>query len=179
MTPKHRSIVREGWQAIGQKGSASNANPFSKTGVVAGSMQEWIALNYPVEAAEMRLENNPDGLTMDAQCVLDGTLNPDEASDEVLQNLFDYNGKFAKHLIAQQKTAANQRIESGQPTMADMIRLEETGDPRVEELRAQQDAAKAQQKKDRQLAEASLRMQSAEQSRNQLKADAMAAGRFF
>jgi hypothetical protein len=178
MTPKHRSIVREGWQAIGQKGSATNANPFSKTGVVAGVLQDWIAQNYPIEAAEMRLEHNPDGLTMDAQCVVDGTLKPDEASEEVWQNLFKYNAKYARQLIAQQKADVDQRIDSGKATLADMIQLEESGDPRAEQLKSQQDAAKAKRQKDQAVADAALQMQSAEQARNQLKAEAIAAGRF-
>ena len=179
MTPKHRSIVREGWQALGQKGSASNANPFSKSGIVAGTLQEWIGQNHPVEAAEMRLEANPEGLTNDAQCVLDGTLNPDDVSDDVLQNLFEYNGKYAKRLIQQEKALVDQRINSGNATLMDRMQLEATDDPRAEEIKARDDAARSKAKQDQATVNASLRMQSLEQSRNQLKADAMAAGRYF
>ena len=177
MTPKHRLIVREAWLQSGQKGSAQPVNSFSKTGAVAGFMQEWIGKNYPVEAAEMRLENNPDGLCLDAQCVIDGTLNPEIASDEVMRNLFEYNPKYTRHLISQEKAAFDQRISSGESTLSDMLTLQAQGDPRGDELKAEADAARAKAKENQASLEASLRMQSAEQARNELKAQAMKAGR--
>ena len=177
MTPKHRSIVREAWLQTGQKGSAQPVNPFSKTGPVAGFMQEWIGKNYPVEAAEMRLENNPDGLCLDAQCVIDGTLDPEIASDDVMRNLFEYNPKYTRHLISQEKAAFDQRISSGESTLSDMLTLQAQGDPRGDELKAEADAARAKAKENQASLEASLRMQSAEQARNELKAQAMKAGR--
>ena len=140
-------------------------------------MQEWIGKNYPVEAAEMRLENNPDGLCLDAQCVIDGTLDPEIASDEVMRNLFEYNAKYAKHLISQEKAAFEQRISSGESTLSDMLTLQAQGDPRGDELKAEANAARAKAKENQASLEASLRMQSAEQARNELKAQAMKAGR--
>ena len=140
-------------------------------------MQEWIGKNYPVEAAEMRLENNPVGLCLDAQCVIDGTLDPEIASDDVMRNLFEYNPKYTRHLISQEKAAFDQRISSGESTLSDMLTLQAQGDPRGDELKAEADAARAKAKENQASLEASLRMQSAEQARNELKAQAMKAGR--
>ena len=142
-------------------------------------MQEWIGKNYPVEAAEMRLENNPDGLCLDAQCVLDGTLNPEQASPEVMQNLFDFSPKFTKHLINQEKAAFDDRIASGKASMTDLIQLEEAGDPRAAELQAAAEKQRADHKVSQATVEASMAMQSREQARTQLRAQAIASGRAF
>ena len=177
MTPKHRSIVREAWLQAGQKGSAQPANPFSKTGAVAGFMQEWIGKNYPVEAAEMRLENNPDGLCLDAQCVIDGTFDPEIASDDVMRNLFEYSPKYTRHLISQEKAAFDQRVSPGEVSIDEMLMLQAQGDPRGDELKAEADAARAKAKENQASLEASLLMQSAEQARHELKARALQSGR--
>ena len=140
-------------------------------------MQEWIGKNYPVEAAEMRLDNNPDGLCLDAQCVIDGTLDPEIASDDVMRNLFEYNPKYTRHLISQEKAAFDQRISSGESTLSDMLTLQVQGNPRGDELKAGVDAARAKAKENQASLEASLRMQSAEQARNELKAQAIKSGR--
>ena len=171
MTPKHRSLTREGLIACGQNpGKASPKNPWTKTGVVAGNVQEYIAQKDPVAAAEMRLEADPDGLTLDAQCVIDGTLHPDQAGEEVLQNLFEYNSKFARSRIAFEKAEFDERIASGNATLEDRLRLEENGDPRVEALKAKQDAANARAKRDQETINAAMAMQSKEAARQELLA---------
>ena len=179
MTPNHRSIIREGWQALGLKGSAANANPFTKKGVVAASMQDWIAKNYPVEAAEMRFDANPEGLTNDAQCVIDGTVDPNEVLDAVLQNLFEFNGKFAKHLIAQENAARNQRIETGKASLTEMMQLQVDGDPRGDAMQAELQKKQAAHKQNRKNLAVGERMQSRERAQQELKAQAMKSGNFF
>ena len=131
-------------------------------------MQEWIAKNHPVEAAELRFEANPEGLTNDAQCVIDGTLNPNDVSDAVLQNLFEYSSKYTKALISQQQSVNDERIASGNATFTDRLQLEQNGDPRFEELKATQDAARAQAKRDRETINAAMAMQSKEAARQEL-----------
>ncbi|KZR80700.1 hypothetical protein MITS9509_03541 [Synechococcus sp. MIT S9509] len=180
MTPEDRKIVREALLAAGKDPStASNANPWSKTGAVAMFVQDFIGKNHPVRAAHMRREHNPDGLSLDAQCVLDKTLNPEEVLPEVLQNLYEFEPKYTKHLINQQKAAFDARVASGDISMGELIQLEEAGDPRAAELQSKAEAQRAQQKANQATAEAALAMQSREQTRQQAKAEAISSGRVF
>ena len=171
MTPKQRALTREALIAFGQNpGKASDKNPWTKTGVVAGNVQGWIAQKDPVAAAEMRLEANPDGLCLDAQCVLDGTLNAEQVGDDVMQNLFEFNSKFTKAFISQQQAQLDERITSGNPTLEERLQLQQNGDPRFKELKAKEDAAKARAKRDQETMNAALAMQSTEKARQSLLA---------
>ena len=169
MTPKQRVLTRDGLIACGQDpGKASDKNPWTKTGVVARNVQDWIAQKDPVEAANMRLDAKPDGLTLDAQCVLDGTLNADQAGEEVMQNLFEYNSKFARSRIAFEKAEFDERITSGNATLEDRLRMEENGDPRIEELKAKDAALRDRANRDQETINAAMAMQSKEAARQEL-----------
>ena len=104
----------------------------------------------------------------DAQCEIDGTLNPNDVSDAVLQNLFEYSSKYTKALISQQQSVNDERIASGNATFTDRLQLEQNGDPRFEELKAKEDAARAQAKRDRETINAAMAMQSKEAARQEL-----------
>lgn len=68
--------------------------------------------------------------------------------------MFEYNGKFTKHLIQQGKASIDQRIASGDATLVVRIQLETAGDPRAEQLNARDNAAHAKQKQDQLKADA-------------------------
>ena len=169
MTPKQRALTREALIACGQNSSkASDANPWTKKGLVAATVQEWIGRRDPVEAANMRLEANPAGLTLDAQCVLDGTLHPDQVGAEVMQNLFEYNSRFAKKLINNQTVQADERIASGNATFTDRIQMEDSEDPRLAAIKEKDAADKKRAKQDRETINGAMLMQSRERARQEL-----------